>query len=175
MRRKSTLFPLILVSAALAVGQTNPKPKDAPVQNTPTSKSTATPEQQKELKDAFSLLQLDQIAMQNAQQNFLATDPLGQRALEVLNGVMASNPAVKEATTKADASRRATLDKVAEVRKALGLDDTWDYDFNRNVFLQLPKPAAPAKPVVAEGPKIVPAVPKKAPAAAGSPAESKPN
>ena len=96
----------------------------------------------KSLKDALSIFQLDQLAVQTAQNTASQTDAVAKRAMQVLNEALAASPEVRKAQEQLEADRKALLDKIEVLRKQQGLDQSWDWDFNQNKFVQT-KPPAP--------------------------------
>ena len=128
------------------------KPADAPPPASGVSPATV-----KELKDALSVLQLDQLAIQTAKSNFANTDPVAKKAMDILNQAIATSPEVKKVTDQEEADRLALLAKIDALRKAQTppLDTTWDWDFNQGKFVKgsQPAPAAPAAPAPAPAKK----------------------
>lgn len=113
----------------------------------PNAGKAATPEQVKELKDALNLYQLDELSIQTAQGAFVQIDPVAKKAMAILTEAMASAPEVKKAKDQSEVDRKALLAKIDELRKSMGLDASWDWDFNQGKFVQgKPTPAAPTAP-----------------------------
>lgn len=98
----------------------------------------------KSLKDALSIFQLDQLAVQTAQNTASQTDAVAKRAMQVLNEALTASPEVQKANAQMEADRKALLDKIEALRKQQGLDQSWDWDFNQNKFVQTKPPTPPA-------------------------------
>lgn len=125
----------------------------APTVTPTTSAATLPPERVKDLKDALTMVQLDQMEIQTAQNKFIATDPIARKAMQVLRDQTESAPEVKKARDQADTDGKVLKDKIDSARKALGLGEEYDWDFNQNKFIQVksqpganPAPATGAKP-----------------------------
>lgn len=117
---------------------TETKPVEAP--------STVNAATTKELKDALSVLQLDQLAIQTAKTNFAQTDPVAKKAMDILNDAINGSVEVKKATAQEETDRQALLAKIEAMRQAQHLDKTWDWDFNQGKFVKNPQAAPPAAP-----------------------------
>lgn len=98
----------------------------------------------KQLKDALTVFQLDQLAAQTAQNSASQSDTVAKRALQILNEALAANPEVQKANTQMEADRKELLAKIESLRKQQGLDASWDWDFNQAKFVQTKPPAPPA-------------------------------
>jgi hypothetical protein len=101
----------------------------------------------KALRDSLEQLQMDGVSVQNARDKVMQTDQIAKQAVGVLNDRMASNEDVQKATAKATEDRTQLLAKIATMRKEQHLDDTYDWDFQRGVFVKsaTPPQQAPAK------------------------------
>jgi hypothetical protein len=153
---KAALFAAVIVIGTLtAYGQAKPAAPQTPPQKVDPSKPAAVhveqgtvamkPEDIKALKDALAMLQLDQLAIQTAQQTVAQTDPVAKKAMEILKNATETNPDYQKAKAQSDTDRAALLAKIAALRKEQHLDDTYDWDFNQNKFVQT-KPEPGAKP-----------------------------
>lgn len=99
----------------------------------------------KSLKDSLSIFQLDQLAVQTAQNTASQTDAVAKRAMQVLNEALAASPEVQKANAQMEADRKALLDKIEALRKQQGLDSSYDWDFNVGKFVQTKPPTDPTK------------------------------
>lgn len=111
----------------------------------PAVASAVAPEKVKELKDAMSMFQLDQLEIQTAQQNVAKNDPVAKKAMQILRDETLQDADVQKAQKQADTDRKALQDKINALRKDQNLDDTYDWDFNMNRFVQT-KPQPGGKP-----------------------------
>lgn len=127
----SLLFIALPVAAAQNQASQPTKPKTESA-----APKAISPEKVKELKDALELLNLDALDVQTAQEKFQQTNPVAKHAIETYQRAEAQSPEVKAARDKQDATRKGILAKIDALRKEQGLDETWDWDFNLNKFVQ---------------------------------------
>lgn len=150
---RNRIAALIILGALTAYAQKPAAPPQAQTQKVDPAKpaeihveqKTATPEQAKALRDQLNLFQLDQLAVQTAEQTFSQTDPVAKKAIEIYKNAVSASPEVQKANAQLETDRKALLAKIDDLRKQQGLDSTWDWDFNTGRFAQTkPSPAAAA-------------------------------
>jgi hypothetical protein len=153
---KALFAAIIVIGTLTGYAQTKPTvPAQTPPQKVDPAKpaevhvdqvtATMKPEDIKALKDALSMLQLDQLAVQTAQNTFSQTDPVAKKAIAIFNEAVAASPDVQKATTQMNTDRTALLAKIDKLRTDQKLDKSWDWDFNQGKFVKTNQPAPPAK------------------------------
>lgn len=98
----------------------------------------------KELSHDFDEYKLDLLAEDNARNSFTQTDPVGQKAVEILNKALAQSPDFKKAHEESEAKRKLIMDKIDKMRKEQHLGNDWDWNFDQGRFIQKPSPVPPA-------------------------------
>lgn len=139
-----------LTKAPAPAATTPASPATPAVATPPGAAPTLPPQKVKELKDALTMVQLDQLEIQTAQNKFIQTDPVAKRAMQVLREQTESSDEVRKARDQADTDGKALKDKVEAARKAAGLGDDYDWDFNLNRFIQVKPQPAPASATAAK-------------------------
>lgn len=149
--KRNILIAVSLIGTLTAYAQkpaVTPKPEApqaaAPAPGTP---PPPTPQEVKAMKDAYDSYQLDLLESDTAQNKYIATDPLAQRAKKILNDAVLSSPDVQKAAKQAELDRADIIAKVQRMREERHLDNTWDYNFNTQgwVRVQPPPPPTPAQ------------------------------
>lgn len=125
----------------------NPAATPAPAKVSPSTPVQPTPEDIKALKQQLELLKLHVLAIETEENNFSQTDPVAKRAKQIWDDAMKSSPDVKKANDAAEADRKAISDKINAMKKAVGLDDSWDWNFESGRFYKrAPAQQNPAPP-----------------------------